>query len=150
IDKNGKYLKSWGGGQYIWPHGSLVDKQGNIWVTDAVSGPDVKKDDPRIKGKGQVVIEYSPDGKVLRTFGKPGAAGNGTDTVNTTSDVFIDNNDDIFVADGHGGEATNERIVKLDKNSKFIKAWGKFGKEPGEFNGPHGMTMDKQGRLLVA
>jgi sugar lactone lactonase YvrE len=150
IDKNGKYLKSWGGGAYVWPHGLLIDRDGNVWVTDAVAGPDVKKDDPRIKGKGQVVIKYSPEGKVLMTLGKPGVAGNGPDTFNAPSDVVLGANGDIFVADGHGGQATNERVVKFDKNGKFIKAWGKYGKGPGDFDGPHGITIDEQGRLLVA
>ena len=150
IDKNGKYLKSWGGGAFVWPHGMFVDRQGNIWITDAVTGPDVKRDDPRIKGRGQQVIKYSPDGKVLMTLGKAGVAGAALDTFSSPSDVVVAPNGDIFIADGHGGEATNERIVKYSKDGKPIKAWGKFGKGPGEFNGPHGIAMDKSGRLLVA
>ena len=32
---------------------------------------------------------------------------------------------------------TNARIVKFDKSGKFIKAWGKLGTAPGQFEGPH-------------
>ena len=44
----------------------------------------------------------------------------------------------------------NARIVKFDKDGKFIKAWGKKGSGPGEFDTPHSLVMDPQGRLLVA
>src|SRR5262249_26495164 len=49
----------------------------------------------------------------------------------------------------HGGD-TNARIVKFDKDGTFIKAWGQKGSGPGEFDTPHGLAMDPQGRLLVA
>src|SRR5205823_11510570 len=65
------------------------------------------------------------------------------------SDILIAPDGSIFVADGHGGN-TNARIVKLDKNGKFIKAWGKHGSGPGEFDAPHGLAMDSAGRLYVA
>jgi sugar lactone lactonase YvrE len=58
-------------------------------------------------------------------------------------------NGDIFVADGHGGES-NARIVKFSKDGKFIKTWGKKGSAPGEFDVPHGLAFDSQGRLFVA
>ena len=58
-------------------------------------------------------------------------------------------NGDIYVADGHGGE-TNDRIVKFSKDGKFITAWGKHGKGPGEFDTPHGIALDSPGRVYVA
>jgi len=63
--------------------------------------------------------------------------------------VYVAPNGDIFVADGHGGD-TNNRIVKFDKNGKYIKEWGKKGKGPGEFDVPHRLAMDSAGRLFVA
>ncbi len=59
-------------------------------------------------------------------------------------------NGDIFVADGHGRATTaNARIVKFDKNGKFIKAWGKKGTGVGEFDCPHTLAFDSRGRLFV-
>jgi sugar lactone lactonase YvrE len=139
LDPSGKVVTAFGAGMFVFPHGLFVDRDDNIWVTDG-QGQD---------GKGQTVMKFSPDGKLLQTSGKPGIAGDGPDTFNAPSDVLIAPNGDIFVADGHGGD-TNARIVKLTNDGKFIKAWGKKGNGPGEFGLPHGLAMDSTGRLFVA
>ena len=138
--KTGKLLKSFGGGMLVFPHGICVDKQGNVWITDGQGA----------EGKGQVVIKFSPDGRVLMTLGKPGVAGDGQDTFNKPSDVAIAPNGDIFVADGHDVGTGNARIVKFDKTGKYIKEWGGHGSEPGKFEMPHGLAFDSKGRLFVA
>ena len=43
----------------------------------------------------------------------------------------------------------NARVVKFDKNGKFIKTWGKKGMGPGEFDAPHTLAFDSRGRLFV-
>ena len=139
LDSSGKFLKAFGAGMFVFPHGIFVDREGNVWVTDA-QGKD---------GKGHTVVKFSPDGKVLLTLGKAGVAGSGEDTFNQPSDVITAPNGDIFVADGHGGES-NARIVKFTKDGKFIKAWGKKGAGPSEFDTPHGLALDSKGRLFVA
>jgi streptogramin lyase len=139
IDASGKVVKSFGAGMFIFPHGLHVDRDGNVWVTDG-----------RGKGgKGHQVTKFSPDGKVLMTLGKAGVTDDGPVAFNSPSDVLIAPNGDIFVADGHGGD-TNARIVKFAKDGKFIKAWGKKGAGPGEFNVPHRLALDSSGRLFVA
>ncbi len=139
LDASGKFLKTFGAGMFVVPHGLGLDRDGNVWVTDA-QGKD---------GKGHTVVKFSPDGKVLMTLGKPGVAGATDDTFNQPSDVAVAPNGDIFVADGHGGDS-NARIVKFSKDGKFIKTWGKKGTGPGEFDVPHGLAFDSQGRLFVA
>ncbi len=132
-------MKSFGAGMFVSPHGIHVDRQGNVWVTDG-----------NARGmKGHQVFKFSPDGKVLMTLGKAGVAGDGPDTFNQPSDVLVAPNGDIFVADGHGGKS-NARIVKFSKDGKFIKTWGKQGSGPGEFDTPHNLAMDSNGRLFVA
>jgi sugar lactone lactonase YvrE len=116
-------------------------------VTDGV--PPGGANDPKTAGKGHIVVKFSHEGKVLLTLGKAGVPGDGPDTFNQPSDVITAPNGDIFVADGHGGN-TNARIVKFDKNGKFIKAWGKKGTAPGDFDTPHSLAMDSRGRLFVA
>ncbi len=138
LDPSGKVLKTFGAGMFVFPHGIHVDRAGDVWVTDA-DGKD---------GKGHQVVKFSPGGRVLLTLGKAGVAGDGPDTFNRPSDVVTAPNGDIFVADGHGGDS-NARIVKLSKDGKFIKAWGKKGTAPGEFDVPHAIAIDSQGRIFV-
>jgi sugar lactone lactonase YvrE len=136
---SGKLLTSFGAGMFVQPHGLAIDREGNVWVTDAQD-----KD-----GKGQQVFKFSPQGKVLMTLGKAGVAKEGPDTFNGPTDVVIAPNSDIFVSDGHVANA-NGRIVKFSKDGKFIKAWGKKGTGPGEMDTPHSMAMDSKGRIFVA
>ena len=44
----------------------------------------------------------------------------------------------IFIADGYG----SNYIIKLDKNRKFVKAFGGPGAEEGKFNTCHGIGLD--------
>jgi sugar lactone lactonase YvrE len=138
FDASGKLVKSFGAGMFILPHGIHVDRAGNVWATDGIGG----------NGKGHQVIKFSPDGKVLMRLGKAGVAGSGPDEFNAPSAVYVAPNGDIFVADGHGGN-TNARIVKFSPDGKFIKTWGKKGSGSGEFDIPHALAMDSQGRLFV-
>lgn len=139
FDTSGKLLKSFGQGMFMQAHGLFLDPDGSIWVTDGRA-----KD-----GKGMQVVKFSPDGKVLMTLGKAGVAGTTPETFNSPSDVAIAANGDIFVADGHGGK-TNARVVKFSKEGKFIREWGKPGTAPGDFNIPHSIAFDSQGRVFVA
>jgi sugar lactone lactonase YvrE len=143
VDAAGKVVTSFGAGLFNWPHGFYVDRDGDVWATDGKAGD----------GKGHTVTKFAPDGRVLMTLGKPGVAGDAPDMFNTPSDVLTAPDGDIFVADGHGilsGQPTNDRIVKLDKDGKFITTWGKHGAGPGEFDVPHSLAMDSAGRLFVA
>ena len=138
LDPSGKFVRAFGAGMFVFPHGLHVDRDGNVFVADA----DGKE------GKGHQVIKFSPDGKVLLSLGKAGVAGTGADTFNRPSAVTTGPNGEIFVADGHGGES-NARVVKFSKDGKFIKAWGKKGTATGEFDTPHAIATDSQGRVFV-
>ena len=35
FDRNGRLLKRWGEGLFNFPHGATVNRDGNLWVTDA-------------------------------------------------------------------------------------------------------------------
>jgi hypothetical protein len=138
FDASGRLVISFGSGLFSWPHGLFAAPDGTIWTTD---------------GQKQVVMQFAPDGRLLRTLGKPGVAGDDPDTFNSPSDVVVAPNGNIFVADGHGDypvPKTNDRMVKLSKDGKFIKAWGHHGSAHGEFDVPHGLAMDSAGRIFVA
>jgi DNA-binding beta-propeller fold protein YncE len=153
--ESGKILKQWGSGLMKWPHSIYLDRDGNIWLIDAGIGsaPDLHLN-PVLEsgvraGKGHQVTKLTPDGKILLTLGTPGVPGEDATHFNAPTGVVVGANGDIFVSDGHGGD-TNARIVKFAKDGRFIKAWGRKGSGAGEFNVPHGINMDSQGRLLVA
>ena len=143
FDLQGNVVKSFGGGMFIWPHGMAVDREGNVYVTDAVA-PERTPPGKR----GHQVVKFSPEGKVLMTLGTPGVAGGGPNNLNAPSDVAIGDNGDIFVADGHTLDGNN-RVVKFSKDGKFIKDWGKTGYAPGEFRTPHTIAIDSRGRVFV-
>ena len=65
---DGKVVTSFGGGMFIWPHGLAMDPDGGVWVTDAVAANRTPKGDTR----GQQVVKFSADGKVLMRLGTPG------------------------------------------------------------------------------
>jgi sugar lactone lactonase YvrE len=137
-DKAGKLLASWGAGMFIFPHGATVDRDGNLWVTDARGE----------NGKGHQVFKFSPQGKVLMTLGKTGVSGSGPDLFDQPTDVVIAPNGDIFVTDSHRN-GKNNRVVRFTKEGTFIKEWGKKGSGPGEISEPHTIAMDSRGRLFV-
>ena len=137
FDMSGKLLKTFGAGMFVSPHKLEIDKEGNLWLAD---------------NGGHQVFKMNQDGKVLLTLGRKGVAGPGLDQLDAPTDVAIAPNGDIFVGDGHngGGTATgNARIMKFDKEGKFIKTWGKKGMAPGEFDVIHTLAFDSQGRLFV-
>ncbi len=135
FDRSGQVLKTWGEGLFVWPHGIRVDLNGFLWITDGRARD----------GKGQQVFKFTRDGKLVMTLGTAGVAGDGPNTFNGPTDVAVAQNGDIFVADGH----VNSRIVKFAPDGTFIKAWGRKGTGPGEFDVPHTIFFDSQGRLFV-
>ncbi len=140
--KTGKTLVHFGKDLFVQPHGFYVDKQGNVWVTDAQASKD--------KSKGLQVFKFSPDGKILLTLGKKGQIATGADGFGAPTDVIVAPNGDIFVTDGHTGcNCESARVVKFDKNGKYLMEFGKKGTGPGEFDGPHSLAFDSKGRLFV-
>ena len=148
FDASGKLVRSFGAGLFVFPHGIHVDAQGNVWVVDGLPPGAGRGDAPTVSG-GHHIVKFSPDGKILLRLGMPGMTGSDSMHFNQPSDVITAPNGDIFVADGHGGDS-NARIVKYDRNGKFIKEWGSRGSARGQLDAPHALAMDSKGRLFVA
>jgi sugar lactone lactonase YvrE len=146
FDQNGNFLKEIGKGYYgfEFAHSVRVDAEDNIWTVDEGTN---------------VVTKFSPEGKVLMVLGRRPAAVNGALTTSgeaqnqkyifcRPTDVAWDLQGDIFVSDGY----CNNRVMKYDRNGRFLAEAGsdKAGKEPGQFNLPHGIAADAQGNVYVA
>ena len=144
FDESGKEIRSFGGGMFVWPHGIHVDRDGNVWVTDARAE----------QNKGSVVVKFSPEGKVLLTLGKPGVRGNPPEALTDPTDVVTDSsNGDVYIAESHTDVTDPNligRISVFNKSGKFLRTIGKAGTGPGEFRTPHALEFDSKGRLIVA
>src|SRR5206468_1376648 len=110
-------------------HGLFVDPQGHVWVTDAQARD----------GRGQRVYEYDAQGQVLMTIGP----------LNEPTDVVTVPNGDIFITEGHTIGGPVNRVSRWSKDGTLLKAWGRTGAGPGEFNVPHTIAVDSRGRLFV-
>ena len=138
---DGSYIRSFGDGLFTRSHGLRIDRQGNLWATDV---------------GGHIVVKMNRDGKVLLTIGTKGEAGEwneatGSRKLNQPNDVVIADNGDVFIVQGHTpGPTGDARVLKFDKEGKFIKSWGGKGSGPGQFQVAHGVAIDAKGLLWVA
>ena len=138
FDGNGKFIRALGDGLFDRPHGLRIDAQDNIWTTDV---------------RSHVVYKFSPEGRILLVLGVRDTAGEMHSyghlrLFNEPNDMAFGPQGEIFVVQGHGrGEP---KVIKFDKDGNFIKAWGKKGTGPGEFDIAHSIAIDAQGLVYVA
>src|SRR5580704_14083643 len=148
FDQNGTYVREIGAGSYgfEFAHSVRVDPEDNIWVVDEGTN---------------LVIKFNPQGKVLMVLGhRPDEVAGAVATTNAPAppagkyilgrptDVAWDPQGNIFVSDGY----VNNRVVKYDKNGRFITQVGseKAGNGDRELNLPHGIAVDAKGTVYVA
>jgi DNA-binding beta-propeller fold protein YncE len=145
---DGQFIREIGKNLYAWSfaHAVRIDKDDNIWAID--------------KGS-DMIIRFNPEGRVTMVFGrKQEASDESTGPLKhpvpplpaedgrfrQPTDVAFSPEGDIFISDGY----INSRIAKADKDGNWIKSWGNRGNKPGEFNTPHNIGADSQGRIYVA
>ncbi len=131
FDGEGRYLRSWGKGMFGNEHGMRADPDGNIWVTD--------------NGNHQV-FKFDREGELLLTLGEKGVAGEDASHFDRPTDIAFAPTGEIYVSDGYG----NARVVKFSKEGKYIKAWGKHGTGPSEFETVHSVGVDSKGTVYVS
>ncbi len=148
FDKTGAFIREIGEGLYgfSFAHAVRVDAQDNIWAVDEGAN---------------MLIKFTPDGKVAMLIGrKPEAVGGLEETpppgtpappaqpylLSRPTDVAWDAAGNIFISDGYG----NSRVVKYDKNGRFVKDVGSRGPLPGQLSTPHAIATDAQGNVYVA
>jgi DNA-binding beta-propeller fold protein YncE len=149
FDREGNYLYSWGAGVFAFPHAIRADENDNLWTVD--------------REHGQMML-FTPTGELLRTVGTrghrsdtgvpPDEAGSGAykkvthggGPFNLPTDIALTPSGDMFIADGYG----NARVHKFAVDGTHLFSWGEPGSAPSRFNLPHGVWIDRRGRVLVA
>src|SRR5437588_5818599 len=140
LSPEGKTLKNFGAGEFASAHSIAVDKDGNVWGADFQTK----------EGKGQQVIKFSPDGKVLLKLGKAGESGMGNDTFNQPTGLAVLSTGEILVAEGHGSKLNKSRINVYSKDGKYLRSFASHGTGEGQLTEPHAIAVDSQDRIYVA
>src|SRR5882672_186072 len=134
FDRTGKFLRSWGEGQYPRAHGVHMGPDDSIYLTDD-GGHFVRK--CRIS-----------DGKVLLELGVPGTPAGylSGEPFNRCTHTALSPKGEIYVSDGYG----NAKVHKYAPDGKLLLSWGEPGSDPGEFNLVHNICTDADGWVYVA
>ena len=141
--QDGHYMGSLADGSSMFeaPHAIRFDPQGDLWYIDAGADLVVEFDPQK---RIQMVLGTQPEAWTYLTHVVQYAVRAGENFYQPT-DVTWDKAGDIFVTDGYG----NSRVVKFDKDGNLLKYWGDRGTNPGQFNTPHSIVTDNQGKIYV-
>jgi len=140
VDGDGKLIESWTQWDHLFAGGrgphhikiSPYDPEKHVWVVDDML---------------HQVFEFTHDGKQLvMTLGEKGVQGEDDKHFGRPTDIAWLPDGTFFISDGY----INTRVVKFDKNGKYLMAWGKKGSGPGEFNLPHAIDIDANRRVYVS
>jgi len=149
FDRDGNFLTSWGAGLFAFPHTIRATRDGNLWLVD--------------RDHAQMML-FTTSGELLRTIGVKGfrsltgvapdnfksdaykSVTHGGAPFNLPTDIDVAPSGELFVTDGYG----NARVHKFTADGDHLHSWGEPGTEPGQFNLPHAVWIDRKGRVLVA
>jgi DNA-binding beta-propeller fold protein YncE len=149
FDRDGNFISSWGAGMFKFPHAIRFDAAGHAWLTDE---------------HHQQFMKFTAEGELLQTIGIKGQRSDtgvpeddfssaawkkvthGGGPFNLPTDIAFAPDGAMFMSDGYG----NARVHKFSADARHLFSWGEPGNAPGQFNLPHGVWVDRRGRLLVA
>jgi len=142
FNSEGNFIKCWGREYASWPHGLCISQDGFLYSADG----------------DHTVKKLTQDGELIMTLGKKnqpsdtGCINKDYRTVkraagpfNYPTDVALDEEGNIYVSDGYG----NARIHRFSKDGELQLSWGEPGRNPGQFNLPHGIFVS-EGIVYVA
>lgn len=149
FDQTGKFVREIGRGVYGlgYAHSVRFDKYDNMWVVD--------------KGTNSV-MRFNPAGRVTMNLGRREEGPDEHHYVefqrgdpppqhvdgyfHGATDIAFDSEDNMYISDGY----FNSRVAKFDKHGDWVKSWGSKGREPGQFNLPHNIAVDRRNNVYVA
>lgn len=145
-EKDGTFVRSWGEDIFTpRTHGIAIDKNDFIYTTD---------------DGDHTVRKFTPEGEQIMMLGTPNKPSDtgydstkglasiafGGPPFNRPTGITVTESGEIYVCDGYG----NARIHRFSADGQLIQSWGEPGVGPSEFNLPHGICTDGQGRLFLA
>jgi sugar lactone lactonase YvrE len=132
FDKDGTFLLDWGAApkdpanpqanEWNTVHSIAVSKDRRVFVVD--------------RGHRRIQV-FDENGKFLDMWS--------TGVRSLPYAHIITDDQHLWISDG----GTN-RIVKYDLNGKYLYGWGAPGNLPGQFRGPHQLSVDQEGNLYIA
>jgi tripartite motif-containing protein 71 len=129
-------------GQYRSPYSMAMDSNDNIYVLDRGNDRIVKVDT-----YGNVLgALYSFNGPwITNDDDDDNISENRDDTGFASPEAMaIDKNGNFYLTD-----TGNDRVIKFDKNFKYVSQFGQEGKGPGQFDHPHGIGIDSKGNIYI-
>ncbi|MCA1558985.1 MAG: peptidyl-alpha-hydroxyglycine alpha-amidating lyase family protein [Acidobacteria bacterium] len=141
LNRDGKMIDSWEQHNHLFvrPHKVLInpyDPEKHVWIVD--------------DGAHQL-WKFTNDGKkIVMTLGEFKVPGNDEKHFARPTDIAWLPDGTFFVSDGY----TNTRVVKFDKNGKFLLTWGQKGNPPNEtrpsyMNTVHSVAVDAKRRVYI-
>ena len=133
FERDGTFVGSWGDGMFGRPHAVTMGPDDTIYLTD---------------DGDHTVRKCTLDGEVLLTLGVPNqpAPKHSGRPFNRCTHVAVASDGSLYVADGYG----NTRVHKFSPTGALLASWGEPGTDPGQFNLPHTIAIDRAGLLYVA
>lgn len=141
---SGEFIAAWPYDEFTRVHSLTIMPDGHMFVSDDLR---------------HVVQEFDAGGNHVRTFGTPGVpseTGRNIEPLgvvkregppfNQPTDAAIGLDGTLYMTDGYG----NARVHRFSRDGELIQSWGTPGSGPGQFNLPHGVRVDNEGRVLVA
>jgi hypothetical protein len=126
-------------------HGMAIDSHDNVWLCYA---------------NLSIVVEVSPEGKLLKMIGEKGHRGDwieskGQRLLWQPLMIAFAPDGDMYIGEGHANESPNDtdssdptdvsgaaRIIHLDKNGNYINQWYGDNVGQGKFSMAHGLAVD--------
>ena len=145
FEPDGQFLRSWGEGQFARPHGVHIGPDDSVYCVD---------------DRDHTVRTYSVDGRLLMKLGTSGTPSDtgiiendyrtirkdGGPPFHGPTDLAVAPDGSLVISDGY----RNARVHQFSSDGKLLHSWGSPGAGPGQFNLPHGIAVDRAGRVYVA
>jgi DNA-binding beta-propeller fold protein YncE len=137
FNRNGEMIEDWSQWDHLFvrPHMATInpyDPEKHVWIIDDWADQ---------------IFEFTHDGKELvKTLGEHRVQGTDQKHFARETDIAWLPDGSFLVSDGYVGT----RVIKFNKNGKFVSQFGSPGDGPGQLNLVHCVKTDARGRIYVA